>query len=111
MNKIIFLIIASLILGTQVALSKEVAFVKEQEEVFLMAISVISSFKYNLEEINYSRGKAIFTTQTDSYLLEIMQNNKNSVIKIEEINASTDATKATIDNILAQLIKIYGQQQ
>ncbi|MBR2386289.1 hypothetical protein IKA92_03215 [bacterium] len=111
MNRIIvasFIFIFSL---SQIAFSKEATFAQNPDKIFNSALSIISSQKHEIKEINYSKGKAIFTTQTDSYFLEVMQAGKMTTIKIDEINASNEATKTTIDNIIQQLISQYGTKQ
>ena len=111
MNKIFKILILVLLFLHQISIAREETYTESADKIFTVAISVISSFKYDLKEINYSRGKAIFTSQTDSYALDVMQNSKLTTVKIQEINSSTDSTKATIDNIFQQLTKIYGTKE
>ena len=106
-KKAVILICSMLFFGTQ-SFAQEATFAQSPEKIFNSAVSIILSSKYNIEEMNFSRGKAIWTTQTDSYILEVMQENKETKVKIEEINTSTDSTKATINNIFQQLTAQYG---
>ena len=108
MNRIIGVFFVCLILFPQTVIAKEQIYKQEANKIFTSALTIILKSKYNLEEINYARGKAIFTTQTDSYFLEVMQNSKEVALKIEEINSSNQNTQTTINKIFQELDAQYG---
>ena len=108
MNRIIGVFFVWLILFPQTVIAKEQIYKQEANKIFTSALTIILKSKYNLEEINYTRGKAIFTTQTDSYFLEVMQNSKEVALKIEEINSSNQNTQTTINKIFQELDAQYG---
>ena len=110
MNKIIAIALTIFISTCQIALSQEATFEQSSDKIFNSALSIISSQKHEIKEINWAKGRAIFTSETDSYFLEVMQAGKMTTIKIDEINTSKDTTKTTINNIIQELISQYGSK-
>ena len=108
MNRIFLVLCFILITTLQNAKAKEATFAESPDKIFTSTLSIISSLKYEIKEINYAKGKAIWTTQTDSYILEVMQAPKVATVKIDAINTSSETTKATINNIIQQLNSQYG---
>jgi hypothetical protein len=108
MNRVFLVLCFIFVTTLQNAKAQEATFNESPDKIFTSALSIISNLKYDIKEINYTKGKAIWTTQTDSYLLEVMQAPKVATIKIDAINASNESTKATINNIIQQLNAQYG---